>query len=102
MTKMNQGVEMVLARMESHPHEFALRINADGGLIANPPRGRWDWLMNKILLRKSNQTTYEYAFLTDYEVSALYDKYMEIQGDEFTKRVMAELLSADQLDASGF
>lgn len=92
---MNQGVEIVLARMESHPHEFALRINSDGGLISDRPRGRWDWLMQKVLLRKSNQTTYEYAFLSSYEIDQLYDKYMEIQAAEFTKRVMAELLDAD-------
>lgn len=33
------------------------------------------------------------GFLTDREILILYDKYMSIQGDSFSRRVMATLLT---------
>lgn len=91
----NKGVEIILNRMHSHPDEF---ISRSAGLAP----GRWDWLIMQVTRRvenghrKADANRVDLAFLTDDEVNAMYDKWMSIQGDAFTCKIMRELL--DQSD----
>jgi hypothetical protein len=99
----NKGVQILLNRMESHPEEF---IRAPMILRPTMPRGlmRWDWVLEPILRRVANNHAnthdqrIDLPFLTDNEVNALYDKYLRIQGDAFTNRVMGELLIDERFD----
>lgn len=92
----NKGVQMLINRMDSHPEEFTRRKSL------NP--GRWDWVLEQIIRRvehnHKNSDTYrvELPFLSNSEVEALYDKWMSIQGDAFTHRIMRELLDSDAED----
>lgn len=96
---MNQGVEMLLARMDSNPGEFS---DPD---ISN----KWSWVLVEIgnrgyaLTHPGNgaspiiQTHPPYShiplpYLTDEEVLALYRKFSSIQGDRFTAEVTKTLL----------
>lgn len=82
----NQGVQILLNRMDSHPEEFV------------PRGGRWNWVIDKVINRIDNNhartdaNVLHLRFLTDEEVNALYDKYMSLQDNEFTKAVMQQLL----------
>ena len=90
LTINNQGVQILLNRMQSNPEEF-LR-----GATLSP--ARWDWLLEQVVHRvehchKSDDNyRVQLPFLTNEEVDALYDKWMSIQGDAFTHRIMRELL----------
>ena len=87
----NKGVEILLSRMESNPEEFEL-----GHYGKNK---RWDWVLKAVLSRieRKHKSTADHPldlpYLSDVEIDALYQKYMSIQGDSFTKRVMGELLN---------
>ena len=77
---MNDGVKILLARMDSHPEEFA-------DMFDSPVRrtsSRWQGIM-KILEAEG-------GFLSEEDKTALLDKYHSIQGDNFTQYVMRELL----------
>lgn len=96
---MNKGVEILLSRMESHPEEFdAHRRRHISSTTVADAFGRWDWIIDAVIRRVENnhQDRVELAFLTNEEVDALYDKYVSIQGDAFTKRIMAELLRDEE------
>jgi hypothetical protein len=86
----NQGVQIILNRMQSHPEEFVETKN-----------NRWAWVIEKVLVRvEDKHETKDHhrlplPFLSNDEVDALYDKYMSIQGEAFTHRVMRELLEDD-------
>lgn len=88
MTIQNKGVEILLNRMKSHPEEFMGST-------------RWDWVIFPLLDRVHGfvSTTHHIRtplpFLSDEEINSLYDAYMALQGDAFSKRVMRELLVAD-------
>lgn len=90
---MNQGVQILLARMESHPQEFDYFTDKK-----KMPMSRWDWIIQavcrKIEYERNPKMPYvpDLQFLTDAEVHAIYEKFMSIQGDAFTRRVMTELL----------
>lgn len=97
---MNQGVEIVLSRMDSHPEEFRCPI---GNTWANSANTKWGWLTialeNRITqLEKYRSdmvtptTTAILPYLSDEEVLALWDKYNAIQKESFTHRVMQTLL----------
>jgi len=76
---MNQGIEILLARMESHPDEFHnLHMQGD-----TPPGTRWDALLREAIKGK---------FTTEEERTALQDKLSSVQGDSFTKAVLKELM----------
>ncbi len=95
LTINNQGVQILLNRMQSNPEEF-LR----GATLT----GRWDWLLEQVVHRvehrhKSDDNyRVQLPFLTNEEVDALYDKWMSMQGDAFTHRIMRELLE-DEADS---
>lgn len=90
----NQGVQIVLSRMHSHPEEFVETKN-----------NRWTWVIEKVLVRvEDKHETKDHhrlplPFLSNDEVDALYDEYMLIQGEAFTHRVMRELLEDDPSSA---
>lgn len=92
----NKGVEILLSRMESNPEEFEL------GYYGNSKR--WDWVLKGVLARieRKHKSTIDHPldlpYLSDAEVNALHQKYMSIQGDSFTKRVMGELLSERHIE----
>jgi hypothetical protein len=93
LTIRNKGVQILLNRMESNPEEFTARPNRT--LTAE---NRWEWVIDKVINRIDNnhKNTDNYRmqlrFLTNEEVEALYDKYMSIQGEAFTRAIMQELL----------
>lgn len=72
---MNKGVEILLARMESHPEEFA-RDN-----------DRWEHLFNHYK-----------KYVSDQDKQVFWDKLCEIRSQEFTERVIKALL-ADKEEA---
>ena len=76
---MNQGIEILLARMESHPDEFH-NLHMQGN---TPPGTRWDALLREAIKGK---------FTTEEERTALQDKLSSVQGDSFTKAVLQELM----------
>ena len=96
----NQGVQILLNRMDSHPDEFTGHQYGRG-------MGRWDWVIDGVVARveTKHEPIYEaglhpsvrvpFPFLTNEEVDALYDKYMSIRGDAFTHRIMRELLEEE-------
>jgi hypothetical protein len=76
---MNQGIEILLARMDSHPDEF-YNIHQQATV---PPGMRWD-----ALIREANNG----KFVTEEERTALQNKLSSIQGESFTKAVLQELM----------
>lgn len=76
----NDGVKILLSRMDSHPQEF----------IAG---GRWAWVTDLVgqTVNRLDSKPRPLPFLSDYEVHMLHNKYIELQGDWFTRRVMDEL-----------
>lgn len=102
---MNQGVETLLARMDSNPEEFAFQF--DGNWPRHPQQDRWLPVMDAVVRRVARKAGEEVSggpsktgdlvsFLTDEEVQALYDKYLSLQGDAFTRFVMRTLLVEEQ------
>lgn len=70
---MNDGVKILLARMETHPEEFAYNPNEGAG--------KWSKLLN--LFRHA---------LTKEEIDALDEGVRDIERTRFTELVMQELL----------
>lgn len=86
---MNQGVEILLARMDSNPDEFTTA------------RGKWDWVMDGVNRRVAGKDKDVLAYLTDEEAQALYDKMQFLARDGFTRNVMETLLEdATELSSS--
>ena len=81
---MNQGVEILLARMDSNPDEFTTA------------RGKWDWIMDGVNRRVAGKDKDVLAYLTDEEAQALYDKMQLLARDGFTRNVMETLLEDAQ------
>lgn len=95
----NQGVQILLNRMDSHPEEFVPDLHS------NYPH-KWRALLQKVdnrvnhartkhLDRNSDLYTPDLSFLSDEEIFALHAKVQSIRGDLFTKEVMATLLADD-------
>jgi len=76
---MNKGLEILLARIDSHPEEF---INAH---TFDSRTSRW-----KLMLDKAR----EGHFLTSEEKQLLHAKLSSVQGAWFTNAIMHELLVA--------
>lgn len=74
---MNKGVEILLARMDSHPEEFGL-----------DKLGRWTVIIDRLVNN-------ELPFLSGQELEALKEKLYAIQGDVFTRAIMDELVNGD-------
>lgn len=88
---MNQGVEILLARMDSNPDEF---VGIDW-----PNKSKWDWVMQDVQKRiypDPDLAHIPLRFLTDAEVQALWDKLESLRAAQFTKAVMRTLLEDDE------
>lgn len=90
---MNEGVEILLARMDSHPDEF-------------DEYGPWAWVFNSVVAELESRSGVSpvmnvynrVSFLSDEELHALLDKYKMLQSRAFTNKVMSQLLNPPQLD----
>ena len=82
--ELNQGVQILLARMDSNPEEFTT------------VRGKWDWVMEGVNRRVAGKDKDVLAYLTNEEAQALYDKMQVLARDGFTRNVMATLLPDDE------
>ena len=99
---MNKGIEILLARMESHPDEFV------PSLYGNYP-DKWSWILRKIDARmeylrtkhtnhNSDLVDIQLAFLDDDEIFAIHEKMQSIRGELFTKQIMDTLLRDETVD----
>ena len=97
---MNQGVEILLKRMETNPEEFVVPFDRYRKIS---PEGKWGAVVHSIIREINNKksaghgpvasATYpELPFLTDEEIELLYNKLMSLQGDQFTQHVLRTLL----------
>lgn len=84
---MNQGVEILLARMDSNPDEF---IGLKGS-----KKEKWGWFVHGLEERISGGKR-SLPFLTEEEVQALWGKLTSLARDLFTHRVMETLLEDGQ------
>ena len=97
---MNEGVQLMLKRMDSHPEEFAEEYD-----IYHDSSNRWTPIMNQVKARLglhgelANHSAL--PFLSDDEVSVVYDKWVSIQGPMFTNRVMRNILLEDASEDEG-
>jgi hypothetical protein len=73
---MNKGVEILLARMESHPEEF-LR-----------DKDRWEHLFNHYK-----------KYMAEEDKEAFWDKLCEVRTQEFTEKVMKTLFDDKKEEA---
>ena len=93
---MNQGGEILLARMDSNPDEF---VGMDW-----PMKSKWDWLLDDLrrrVLPTREDKEREYLplrFLSKEEVQALWDKLESLRADQFTKAVMRTLLDEESFE----
>jgi hypothetical protein len=78
---MNKGLEILLARIDSHPEEFSLETTY---ATTNSPR--WRMLI---------EAAREGHFLTPEEKLILHTELSSVQGAWFTTQVMHELLVAE-------
>jgi hypothetical protein len=80
---MNQGVQILLERMDTNPEEF------------DDYSGKWGDIIGAVHARKSIPEGYSkdapLPFLTDPEVNALYDKLEDVRRENFTSDVLRRL-----------
>ena len=81
---MNQGVQILLDRMDTNPEEFE-----EGNY------SKWADIVGAVHARKNspedNKNTAPLPFLTDHEVNALYDKLEDVRRENFTADVLRRL-----------
>jgi len=89
---MHKSMEILMARMESHPEEFDLTFRATQ---LNPEK-RWEFVTKPLMERAESmvrgEPSFMLGFLSDDEVSQVFQKLMQVQGDVTTQRIMNELL----------
>lgn len=113
---MNQGIEILLKRMESHPQEFDHEWNGDDNRFGPakatttyPVQEKWAHLLNQLRARveweqwvKSRSDSAPWPrplpFLSTEEVMEAYEKFVNLQGDAFTRHVMRQLLEDKRED----
>ena len=79
---MNQGIELLLARMDSHPQEFSSDI-----MLGR--YGRWSKVIDQVLAVGGS--------FTGEEREALTTKLREMEREQFTQRVMKQLLNGPEV-----
>lgn len=83
---MNQGVQILLDRMDTNPEEF------------EDYSGKWGDIIGAVHARKSipdgHSKDAPLPFLTDPEVNALYDKLEDVRRENFTSDVLRRLADA--------
>jgi hypothetical protein len=81
---MNQGVQILLERMDTNPEEFEEGSSS-----------KWADIMNAVTARKNIPEAHAknapLPFLTDPEVNALYDKLEDVRRENFTSDVLRRL-----------
>jgi hypothetical protein len=86
---MNQGVQILLERMDTNPEEFE-----EGNL------SKWADIMSAVTARKNTPEAHlknaPLPFLTDPEVNALYDKLEDVRRENFTADVLRRLADDSQ------
>tara|TARA_R110000868_G_scaffold155324_5_gene381739 strand:- start:874 stop:1296 length:423 start_codon:yes stop_codon:yes gene_type:complete len=104
---MNQGIEILLARMDSHPDEFILSDFSN-----NWYDGKWSmvirgllnrgWLLEAEAAGESVAKDYISAvpFLSDGEVLTVHRKFMSLQAGAFTASVLRTLLDEPEKDVN--
>lgn len=99
---MNQGVEIILSRMDSHPHEF------EEYDLYDREAKKWAHILHEVkqrveMIDRANghkvdsnplppRNTNPLPYLSDEEVLAIHNKLIETQKGLFVKRVMSALL----------
>jgi len=85
---MNEGVQILLDRMDTNPEEF------------EDYSGKWGDIIGAVHARKSipdgHSKDAPLPFLTDPEVNALYDKLEDVRRENFTSDVLRRLADAPQ------
>ena len=80
---MNQGVQILLDRMDTNPEEF------------DDYTGKWGDIIGAVHARKSIPEAHSkdapLPFLTDPEVNALYEKLEDVRRENFTSDVLRRL-----------
>ena len=100
---MHKSMEILMARMESHPEEFDLVFRQ---VQLNPDK-RWDFVIKPLLERAESmmrgEPSFQLGFLSNEEVSIVFRKLMGIQGDMMLERVLNETLrdQPDKRDRGG-
>jgi hypothetical protein len=87
---MKNGLEVLLKRMESNPAEFT-----------NPDTKKWGWAINPAIRRAQQgypEHTADLPFLSDDEVRQIYAKWLALQGELFTEKVLKTLLADSEPD----
>ena len=101
---MNQGIEILLARMDSNPEEFVPDV------IGNYPN-KWRKILVQIeqrikakgiKVKEGEYLAIELPFLELEEIEAVWKKLQSLQADLFTKRVMNTLLQDANEELSSF
>jgi hypothetical protein len=89
---MNQGVQILLDRMDTNPEEFEYDIAMGGG--------KWSDIVQAVHARKNapeaHKNTAPLPFLTDPEVNALYEKLEDVRRENFTADVLRRLADDSQ------
>jgi hypothetical protein len=89
---MNQGVQILLERMDTNPEEFEDDFALGGG--------KWYDIVQAVHARKNAPEAHRkdapLPFLTDPEVNALYDKLEDVRRENFTAAVLRRLADTPQ------
>lgn len=83
---MNEGVRILLERMETHPQEFNYGIHE-----------KWADIVGDVVQRSKGKAD-PVPFLNDDEVKALYDKLRDLERNEFTAKVLRKLADTPEQD----
>lgn len=82
MSEMNQGIEMLLARMDSHPDEFKPNVFKGGDY------GRWTTEIIEVLGKTTE--------FSEEERDAVRTKVTKLRREEFTQHVMKKLINGPE------
>lgn len=83
---MNEGIRILLERMETHPQEFNYGVHE-----------KWSDMVGEIMQRAKGKGD-PVPFLNDDEVKAIYDKLRDLERQEFTARVLRKLADTPEED----
>lgn len=81
---MNEGIRILLERMDTHPQEFSY------GILQ-----KWADVVGDIMQRAKGKAD-PVPFLDDAEVQAIYDKLRDLERQEFTARVIRKLADTSE------
>lgn len=96
---MDEIVELLLKRMDTHPEEFCEGWAGEGDYIVSTRNIKWHRLVYQLRERMEyvrrdhdDNNAVSLPFFSNNQIRRLYDKYVEIQGNEFEKYVLRTLL----------